>query len=222
MSTQPLTSLPSIAPTDTKFDRKLAEILRHATAVFCEKGFAAASIRDISKASGTSLAGLYYYFESKDHLLYLIQKRAFSSLMAGLEERLSSAKTPEESIHVIVENAMHHFVGNPKEAKVLSHESDMLAGPYQAEIALLKRKYYRQCLEVMDRFKSERRLDNLNSRLAVLSLFGMMNWIYTWYNPSVDGDWQEIADQMSSIFLNGVLAGSTTVRPARKLSDSKQ
>ena len=190
-----------------KYDRRLSEILLRATEVFCAKGFDAASIRDISRASGTSLAGLYYYFKSKDHLLFLIQQEAFSSLMAGLERKLEGVSDPEQALRVLVENHLEHFVGNPKQAKVLSHESDTLKGPYQAEITVLRRRYYRQCLQVVERLKEARQLPRMNSRLAVLSLFGMMNWIYTWYNPAVDGDWKGIAADMASIFLNGVLGG---------------
>ncbi len=56
------------------FDRKLDEILRRAAAVFCARGYHQASIRDISRATRVSLAGLYYYFTSKEELLYLIQR----------------------------------------------------------------------------------------------------------------------------------------------------
>ncbi len=197
----------SASSPDSKFDRRLGEILHHATQVFCEKGFAAASIRDISRASGTSLAGLYYYFKSKDHLLFLIQEQAFSTLIQRLEDRLAAVSDPEQAIRTFIENHLELFVGNPKQQQVLSHESDTLKGPLQTEITSLKRKYYRQCLTLVEQLKTARQLENLNSRLAVLSLFGMMNWIYTWYNPVVDGDWKEIAGQMSSIFLNGVLGG---------------
>ena len=38
-------------------------------------------MRDLSRASGMSLAGLYYYFESKEKLLYLIQKHTFATIM---------------------------------------------------------------------------------------------------------------------------------------------
>ena len=197
-----------------KYDRRLSEILHHATEVFCEKGFAAASVRDISRASGTSLAGLYYYFKSKDHLLYLIQQEAFSTLIARLEKKLSGVSDPEEAIRAFIENHMEHFVGNPKQAQVLTHESDTLRGPYQAEITSLKRKYYRQCLTILEDLKTARQIEGVNSRLAVLSLFWMMNWIYTWYNPAVDGDWRVIAGQMSSIFLNGVLGAFPEEAPA--------
>ncbi len=47
------------------FDRKLDEILRRAAAVFCARGYHQASIRDISRATRVSLAGLYYYFTAK-------------------------------------------------------------------------------------------------------------------------------------------------------------
>src|SRR5919108_383533 len=73
---------------ETRFDRRLAKILVHATDVFCDKGYEGASMRDLSRASGMSLAGLYYYFESKEKLLYLIQKHTFATIIARLRERL--------------------------------------------------------------------------------------------------------------------------------------
>jgi len=63
------------------YDRRLAEILAHATEVFCKKGYEGASMRDLSRDSGMSLAGLSYYFESKERLLYLIQKHTFTTIV---------------------------------------------------------------------------------------------------------------------------------------------
>src|SRR5881398_579592 len=79
----------STAPA-TRYDRRLAEILRHATEVFCKKGYEGASMRDLSRESGMSLAGLYYYFESKERLLYLIQKHTFSTIVQRLKSRLEN------------------------------------------------------------------------------------------------------------------------------------
>jgi AcrR family transcriptional regulator len=201
-------SQPEPARTEpSRYDRRLGEILHQATEVFCEKGFSAASIRDISRASGVSLAGLYYYFKSKDHLLFLIQREAFSTLLEGLESKLQGVIDPERAIQIFIANHLAHFVTHRNQAQVLSHESDTLKGAFQTEITALKRKYYRQCLTLVERLKAEHHLTGMNPRLAVLSLFGMMNWIYTWYNPAVDGDWPEIADQMTSIFLKGTIGG---------------
>jgi len=43
-----------------------------------------------------------------------------------------------------------------------------------------------------------------SSRTAALSLFGMMNWIYTWYKPRLDGGAPELAREMGDIFLHGL------------------
>jgi hypothetical protein len=58
----------------------------------------------------------------------------------------------------------------------------------------------------LDELKSDRKLE-FSTRIAVLSLFGMMNWIYTWHNPRVDADCEAIAREMGDIFLRGVMNG---------------
>jgi AcrR family transcriptional regulator len=83
----------SSAP-ETRFDRRLGEILNHATEVFCEKGYEGASMRDLSRASGVSLSGLYYYFESKERLLFLIQKHTFTTILDQLKTRIEALPTP--------------------------------------------------------------------------------------------------------------------------------
>jgi len=59
---------------------------------------------------------------------------------------------------------------------------------------------------LLDELKRARGLQ-FTTRLGVLSLFGMMNWIYTWHNPRVDADAESIAREMGDIFLRGVTAG---------------
>src|SRR5690348_8091813 len=187
----------------SRFDRRLAKILEHATEVFCEKGYEGASTRDLSRASRMSLAGLYYYFDSKEKLLYLIQKYTFTTILERLRERLEGVDDPEQRVRIFIQNHLEYFLANQKAVKVLSHEDDVLKNGYGAEIAAIKREYYRICLELVDEVKRERQLQ-FASRIAVLSLFGMMNWIYTWYNQRADGNAEALAQQMGDIFLQGV------------------
>ncbi len=44
----------------------------------------------------------------------------------------------------------------------------------------------------------------VNTRTAVMALFGAMNWLYTWYNPRVDPDAATLAEEISDIFLQGL------------------
>jgi len=207
-------------PSETRFDRRLAKLLASATAVFYEKGYEGASMRDISRASGMSLSGLYHYFESKEKLLYLIQKHTFATIVEQLRDRLDEISDPEQRIRVFIHNHLEYFLTNRHAMKVLSHEDDVLKNGYGAEIAAIKREYYRICLGLMEDLKRARHLE-FSSRMAVLSLFGMMNWIYTWYKPRVDADAQQLAREMGDIFLRGVgsAKNSKAVRKKRSVTN---
>jgi TetR/AcrR family transcriptional regulator, cholesterol catabolism regulator len=188
----------------TRYDQRLAEILAHATEVFCKKGYEGASMRDLSRASGMSLAGLYYYFESKERLLFLIQKHTFSTIVQRLKQRLDTVTEPEERVRIFILNHLEYFLANQAAMKVLSHEAEVLKNGFGAEVAAIKREYYRICVGLLDELKRERGLQ-FSTRIAVLSLFGMMNWIYTWHNPRVDADAVSIANDMGAVFLRGVM-----------------
>jgi AcrR family transcriptional regulator len=194
----------ALAQPATRFDRRLSEILIHATNVFCEKGYEGASMRDLSRASGMSLAGLYYYFESKERLLFLIQKHTFTTIVQRLKARLQGVSEPEQQIRIFILNHLEYFLANPASMKVLSHEADALKNGFASEVAAIKREYYRICIGLLDDLKREFGLQ-FTTRIAVLSLFGMMNWIYTWHNPRVDADAEQLAREMSDIFLSGVM-----------------
>jgi TetR/AcrR family transcriptional regulator, cholesterol catabolism regulator len=163
-------------------------------------------MRDLSRATGMSLAGLYYYFESKERLLFLIQKHTFTTILQQLKARLEKATDPEQRIRVFIQNHLEYFVSNQQGLKVLSHEDESLKNGSGTEIAAIKREYYRICLGLMEDLRIERGLD-FNARTAVMSLFGMINWIYTWYNPRVDGNAEALAEQMGNIVLNGIVHG---------------
>jgi AcrR family transcriptional regulator len=196
-------------------EAKLQHILLHAAQIFAERGFGVASIRDISRATGISLSGLYYYFESKQKLLYLIQKNAFTSILKELQDRLTSANDPEERLRLFVQNHLEYFLTHPAEMKVLSHEEDALEEPYKKEIATIKRRYYSLALDIFDNLAGRETLSGVNPRISVLSLYGMMNWVYKWHNPRVDPRAEELAETISDIFLHGVLQGGNGTRRSR-------
>jgi len=185
-------------------EAKLQHILRRSAQIFAEQGFAGASIRDISRATGVSLSGLYYYFESKQKLLYLIQSTTFTYIMKRLETRLEGVAIPETRLRVLIQNHIEYFLSHPNEMKVLAHEEEMLGEPYFEEVAAIKRRYYALARKIFDELAAEGAAEGLNPRVAVLSLFGMMNWIYKWHKPGHDPNADQLTDAILWIFLHGV------------------
>ena len=164
-------------------------------------------MRDLSRSCGMSLAGLYYYFESKEKLLYLIEKELFERVMELLNDKINGATDAERRIRIFIDNHVVFFLAKPKAMKVLSHEDDVLSGEFGVEIAAIKRRYYRCCADLVEDLKRAKNLE-FNSRSAVMGLFGMINWLHTWYNPKVDGSPAVLAREIGDIFLRGVYAGS--------------
>ena len=207
---------------DSRFDRRFSEILDFATEIFAEKGYEGASMRDLSRLSGMSLAGLYYYFDSKEKLLYLIQKHTFSTIMERLRARLARSDDPEERIRIFVLNHVDYAAAKQKAMKVLSHEDDVLKNDDGTELAAIKRDYYKICVALVDDLFRQGNprssapktsgSGSLSTRTAVMGLFGMMNWLYTWYNPQVDAGAEVIAREIGDIFLRGV-SGETSSLP---------
>jgi AcrR family transcriptional regulator len=171
-------------------------------------------MRELSRASGMSLAGLYYYFESKERLLFLIQKHTFTTIVQRLKSRLEGVSDPEQQVRIFILNHLEYFLANPASMKVLSHEAEALKNGFASEVAAIKREYYRICVGLLDELKRERGLQ-FSTRIAVLSLFGMMNWIYTWHNSKVDADAGQIAREMGDIVLRGVMNGSRARKDGR-------
>lgn len=187
------------------YDDKLALILRTAAEMFADKGYHEASIRDISRATGISLSGLYYYFRSKEELLFLIQDHCFTTLYENLEQLLAKENDPHRRFLLMVENHLRFFVNNMKEMKVLSHELGSLTGEYRQSVNRIKRRYTDACSGVLQELAPAD--SGIDARVAVYALFGMMNWIYNWYHPDRDVPVEELAEDMCQLFLRGYLSG---------------
>ena len=175
-------------------------------------------MRDLSRLSGISLAGLYYYFKSKENLLYIIQHHTFITIIERLRERLAASDDPEERIRIFVQNHVDYALAKAKAMKVLSHEDDVLKNGYGAELAAIKRDYYRICVGLVDDLVLAEGLivvgpqgagRGISTRVAVMTLFGAMNWLYTWHNPQVDPDAATLAREISDVFLQGIRGGAT-------------
>jgi TetR/AcrR family transcriptional regulator, cholesterol catabolism regulator len=195
------------------YDDKLALILTTAAAIFADKGYHDTSIRDISRSTGISLSGLYYYFRSKDELLFLIQDHCFGVVLETAQTVLGNETDPETRLRLLVENHLRFFVNNMKEMKVLSHEAGSLTGEYKRVVNDKKREYTELCIQVLGDLAPE--MSPSERRVAAFSLFGMMNWIYNWYHPERDVPVAELARNMSQLFLFGYLGQADAAHPER-------
>jgi TetR/AcrR family transcriptional regulator, cholesterol catabolism regulator len=197
----------------TAYDEKLESILRTAARVFAERGYHQASIRDIARATGVSLSGLYYYFESKEELLFLIQDHAFGTLHDNLERLLEGEKDPHRRLRLLIENHLRFFLANMAEMKVLSHEADSLTGDYRRRVNARKRRLTEIATAILRELQPEPPVD---LRVATFALFGMMNWLYNWYRPGKDVPVERLARDIGRLYLRGFLGSADDATAGEK------
>jgi AcrR family transcriptional regulator len=196
----------------TRYDQKLEFILRTSARIFAEKGYHQTSMRDISRATQVSLAGLYYYCKSKEELLFLIQDNCFGRVLERLEERLKETTQPVEKMRVVIDNHLSFFAANMSEMKVLSHEAEELSGEMYTHVSDKKQQYTRLVRNILSEVRGEQSPSHVTRQqvdltVATYALFGMMNWIYNWYDPRGTLSVNELVDNITRLFLSGFLAG---------------
>jgi AcrR family transcriptional regulator len=189
--------------TSIPFDERLEQILAVVANVFADKGFHPTTMRDLSRATGMSLAGLYHYISGKDELLYLLQKRCFQRVTAGAEETVRQGHTPEERLERFIRHHLSFFARHMSEMKVLSHEANSLSGARLADINALKRRYFEMLRLLIAEVEADRPPPH-DPQVEAYALFGMMNWIYNWYNPSGQLSPDALAQRFAQLFLFGL------------------
>ncbi len=177
------------------YDERLDHLLARAARVFADKGYHPTTMRDLSAASGMSLAGMYYYVRGKEDLLALIQERCFTQVLDGARRAIAKANDPHERLQAFIRHHVAFFAHHMAEMKVLSHEASPRG------VLAIKRRYVDLLESILkDAAPEQTRADR---SAATYILFGMMNWIYNWYDPGGEIDPGRLADLMTSIFLGG-------------------
>src|SRR5216684_4049133 len=208
----------------SRYDQKLEHILRTAARIFAEKSYHSTSMRDISRATGVSLAGLYHYCKSKEELLFLIQDHCFGRVLERLEQRSNGIEDPFERLRVFIDNHLSFFAANMAEMKVLSHEAESLAGDLHKHVSTKKEKYARLARRILREIADQERTNvRIDLTVATYALFGMMNWIYNWYDPGGKLRVAGLVASVTRLFLHGFadgLAAEQTGFTSRAMAES--
>jgi AcrR family transcriptional regulator len=198
-------------PLSPKGMDKLIGIGKVACTLFTRKGYFETSLEDIAAEARISKGALYHYFPSKTALLYFILKRFGDRLLDNLEEELARIEDDFEKLRFIVYRHIDLSVQYRDEAKALINAKYSLPRKYFKVVTGQETKYY----DIVTRVVADLLGDRINQgELTALtfSLFGMCDWIYTWYNPKGSISPEELSEIIFGIFTKGV---------SRYLSDEK-
>lgn len=171
--------------------------------LFCEIGYERTSIRDIAKALGVPNSALYYYFQNKQEMLFAVVDDLMERTIRNLEENSEAFPDGENKLALIIESHIRFYVENPYAGKVLMRDFNCLEGG-QRDILKNKELKYINCArkvigEIVERYGSD-----IDVNVATFSLFGMLNWIYHWYDPHGRVSPEHLAGSFLKIILTGL------------------
>ncbi|MFQ6618910.1 MAG: TetR/AcrR family transcriptional regulator [Fidelibacterota bacterium] len=193
------------------YSEKAENILKKAAKVIAANGYKGASIRKVARELDLNLSTLYYYFKSKDELLFSIQYQTFSSLLDNLKNNLKREEDPEKKLLTVIENHLSYFLTHLNEIRVCTHELETLTGEYYEKVAQKRREYFKIVLDVLNQIADKHSIKDKNLRISTLCLFGTLNWFYTWYDPHKDLKSKELAEYVNDLFLHGFIGRSGNV-----------
>ena len=132
-----------------KRSKRKQEIYAVAVGLFREKGYAAASMRDIAERVGIEASSLYSHISSKEEILVDVCSTCSRLFEEGMETVLQSNKNHLEKVLDLVELHVHIAIHHPSSVTVFSDEWKHLPQESLAPFLASRRQYERQFRELI-------------------------------------------------------------------------
>lgn len=124
----------STEKTRQKKDAKRSALMQAAVRVFAEKGYHAATIRDIVAAAGVAVGTFYFYFPDKETLFVYLYEETAEFLLQAIQQAVASRATLPKQIQAAVQAYVNIGVYEPAVVSLL------LVGGVGALPALVSRR----------------------------------------------------------------------------------
>ena len=191
-----------------EMDNRRIQIYASALELFLEKGYDATSLAMIAKRSRMSKANLYYYYPSKEGLLYGIHLEDLKNRFIPIIEEAEQISDPQDRIVFFLKKFALMTTSSPA-SRVLVHEIRSLSKSHQNEIKLIWRKAYeliRGAIEELQRSGKARKF-----KVSFLTFLGvsMAFWVIYWWDYSRQGNAEELAETLVQVYLKGLLSTAT-------------
>jgi AcrR family transcriptional regulator len=190
------------------------DIYTKAAQIFHEQGFDATSMSNIAAAVDLTKAGLYYYIESKEDLLFAIMNYAMERLETMVIEPSREFADPEQRLRSIIERHGRLLTEGNKAITILTDEIEGLKPKHRKQILDRKRVYFDFVRGTLDSLRSERKLRDVNTTVATFGLFGTLLWLPRWFRPEGRLTSEDVIGQIVNIALSGLLTSSCKAQPA--------
>lgn len=188
------------------------EIYWKAAQIFYERGYHATSMSELAEALEITKAGLYYYIESKEDLLYRIINFGLDWLEREVVERARGVSDPEERLRFIIEKHGAELIKGSKAIPILTDEISSLPSKLRKQIEKRKRVYFDLVRGTLEELKDQGKMRDVDPTVAAFGFFGMILWLPRWYNRNGALSADQVLEELTQLLFGGLLISPQKVR----------
>lgn len=179
------------------------EILASATHLFAERGYRAVTIDDIATNLGYTKSVIYYYFKSKNEILWQIITRIFESYYGKIIAERDRNLPPDQALARMVRQHALSVMEYPEWTAIFNREETELDPTQKRQIRRMKREYDAVFEAVYEAGVAQGLFRKMPPHVAIGGAMGMCNWLYVWYDEKGPLSAEEIADYFAGLLSNG-------------------
>lgn len=173
-------------------------------ALIADKGYAATTTREISRALGITNGTFYYYFASKEDLLVRICQHSLDRIIYETTKAIEHAGTPLEKLMRLIRAHVFTMLSQQELHKTMVIEIRALSGANLDAVVSRRDNYEALVLSVLAEAQEAGaiRRDTPPNVLGLL-LLNLLNWTIVWFSPAGALTEQDIANEIVKLFLEG-------------------
>lgn len=188
-------------------------IAKRAAELFARKGYAATSMNEIAEASHLSKPGLYHHFKDKAEVLLYIADGHVSRLVDIVTGVQALGLAPEHRLPELIEAFMFEYAEAQHEHRVLTEDVRFLGPEAQARVLDKERTVVQVFADAVAAARPDLHESQLH-KLLTMFLFGMLNWMFTWFRSEGRFTYAQMAPIATQLFLNGITG--LEIKPRKK------
>jgi len=181
-------------------------IFEEAARLFRDKGYNAASMRDLADRVGLERASsLYSHIRSKEEILQKICMDNAVKFVEGIKKIESEKQSAREKIMALIHLHVRIATEDRTSVTVFNDEWRHLSSPYLEEFLALRHDYEQRFLTIIEEGITSGDFKQMDSKIALYSILSSMRWIHYWYKPGRDLDTEEIEANLVKLLTGGLL-----------------
>lgn len=189
--------------TDKDISRKEV-IIKASAKLFREKGYKAASMRDLAVKVGVEAASLYNHIRSKAELLHDICFDVANTYFEHMSMVETMDATPLARLEVLLRFHIKQMIENFEEVYVSDREWRYLAEPYLSNYQNQRRSYRKRFANIIQQGIEQGQVSPIDASTAVLILLHAIGGIESWQRSTHKISGEELEENMLTILIHGI------------------